>query len=176
MVGTAGRVRGPAAWTDPLTATARVVTSTLVSLTKGAQRINVDYFDYTDDDSLLVEYKGPDTNNAWAKITISALKSAENIVTAVEDEQDPIHQLIVNVYPNPTTPSNINVEIRSGLPGSYAIQMFDQLGKSVFSETIPQMDDNTLRLTDDQVLSPGLYYLKVSQGKQTVTRRVVIKP
>jgi hypothetical protein len=153
----------------------RTVTSSPINLAAGAHRINLDYFDYIDDDSLLVEYKGPDTNNGWVTVSVSALKSAPHIVTALDPSPDPIDQLIVNIFPNPTTPSNINVEIRSNTKGHYAIQMFDQLGKRVYAETLLN-EENTMRLATEQLLSPGLYYLKVTQGKQTVTRRVVIKP
>jgi pimeloyl-ACP methyl ester carboxylesterase len=154
----------------------RIVTSSAITLSAGAHRINVDYFDYIDDDSLLVEYIGPDTNNEWTEISVSVLKSAENIVTAIEPETDPVEQLDVNVYPNPTTPSNINVEIRSNTQGHYSLQLFDQLGRNVYVKMLQDLPNEKVTLATEQSLSPGLYFLNVKHGGQSVTRRVIIRP
>jgi hypothetical protein len=50
-------------------------------LSAGPQRITVRYFDYVLSDTLLVEYKGPDSNGQWIKIPPEVL-SSQNI-TAV---------------------------------------------------------------------------------------------
>jgi hypothetical protein len=156
--------------------TFKTVTSSLRTLAKGPRRINVDYFDYTGEDSLLVEYKGPDTNNSWTPITISVLKSDANVVTALDPEPGPEDQFVIHVYPNPTSSDNINVEIRTLRKEPVRVELLDGLGRRVLDRARNSDEENNIQLTTDRMLSPGLYFVKASQGNKIITKRLLIKP
>jgi pimeloyl-ACP methyl ester carboxylesterase len=155
--------------------TLRVVTSGVMNLSAGAHRISADYFDYIGADSLLVEYKGPDTNNSWTAITIDVLKSDKNIVTAIESNSDPVNEIVIDIFPNPTSSSDINIEIQSPILQSYNVAMFDKLGRLVHRQQV-ENPERIMQVTTDQKLSPGLYFFKVSHGQQVVTKRLIIQP
>ena len=57
------------------------VTCPVQVLSAGTQRITVKYFDYVLSDTLLVEYKGPDSNGEWIRIPPEVLSSRN--ITAV---------------------------------------------------------------------------------------------
>jgi hypothetical protein len=156
--------------------TFRTITSSNRTLTKGAHRISADYFDYIESDTLRVEYKGPDTQNSWKPITISVLKSAESIVTATEPEPGPEDQFVIHVYPNPTSSANINIEVRSMMSDAFHVELLDPIGRRVFNQSYDPKEGKDIRLVTGQVLSPGVYFVKVHQGKKIITKRVLIQP
>jgi hypothetical protein len=154
----------------------RTITSANRTLAAGAHRINVDYFDFIEEDSLLVEYKGPDTNNAWARITIDVLKSSKDVVTALEPDARPEDQFVIHVYPNPTSSDNINVEIRTLTAEPIDVELLNAVGRRVLHQSYNTLSEEKIQLTSDQTLSPGLYFVKVHQGKKVITKRLLIKP
>ena len=154
----------------------KVVTSANRQLTKGAHRITVDFFDYVESDSISVEYKGPDTNNEWATISISVLKSSESIVTALDPDNSPEDSFKLSIYPNPSKQENIHVKLETIMRSPVQIQMLDPVGRKLSSQVFePEQLREGINLSTEGILPEGIYFIIVSQGKTTARQRVIIK-
>lgn len=73
----------------------------------------------------------------------------------------------LNVYPNPV--GNGRVYITSGTASPKDIEIFDVLGKRVMLTTISTKELNV------SSLSPGVYIIKIKEGEQRATRKLIIK-
>jgi hypothetical protein len=147
------------------------VTGPIQVLTSGPHRITVDFFDYIKDDSLLVEYKGPDTQDEWIKIPPVALSS--NLTTSAEPKD--AQEEIVSVYPNPATPEGIHIRT---LPGSPAdVSVADNTGRLVYRETfnVAEFQDGDIHLQTDGKIKTGLYVIIIRQNGRVVRRKVIIE-
>jgi predicted esterase len=153
----------------------KIVNSTAVNKPAGAHRITVYFFEYTGVDSLLVQYKGADTNNEWRAIPREKLKSAESIITALGPDNGPEDSFAVSVYPNPTTAENIHISIQTVLDHSIIIQLIDPIGKSLFRQTVDGRSDSDIEVAPQGSLTPGIYFIEVIQGDIAVRQRVIIK-
>ncbi|WP_458629280.1 endonuclease [Winogradskyella sp. PC D3.3] len=71
----------------------------------------------------------------------------------------------VKIHPNPVKHS-LTVDLKSQV--STSIEIFDILGKRVFKNTISKTSNLNL-----QNLKSGIYIVKISQGKSTVTKKLV---
>lgn len=155
----------------------KTVTSGNVSLAKGPQRIYLEYFEYTELDSLLVEYKGPDTGNQWVEITREVLKSDESVVTAIGNpDNGPEDSFTVSVYPNPTTQDNINVVVETVLPQEVRVRLLDPVGRNLF-EGIFQADQiiRGISISPTGTLNTGMYVVMVEQGNIRIQEKVIIR-
>lgn len=143
-------------------------TSPIQLLTSGPHRIRVDFFDHDRSDSLLIEYKGPDSENQWISIPAKAFTS--NLITTVETETEQI----ASVYPNPTTADNINVMLPD-LTSPVMIRLSNSTGQQLHRAVIlPGELENVYRLETHSLL-PGLYLITVQQQKYNTSIRVIIK-
>lgn len=150
------------------------VTSTDQNLAAGAHRIMVEFFEYTESDSLSVQFKGPDSNNEWVEVPKSSLKSAENVITGIQD--GPEDNFVLTIFPNPSTQDNINVKLESiqGLP--VHIQLIDMVGRSFAEQTVELTQAaEGVRLSPAENLRPGIYIISVKQGKAMARQRVVVR-
>lgn len=144
-------------------------TAPIQLLDAGAHRIIVDFFDYVSSDSVLVEYKGPDSENAWIPIPTSALRS--DVVTSVED---PETVEAFSVYPNPNNqrgPITVRFESLPTAPVSFSL--IDYLGKEVQTEKANTLSGSEYTMTIARELDPGVYILRVSSGRHLRTRKVI---
>ena len=73
----------------------------------------------------------------------------------------------LNVYPNPV--GNGRVYITSKTTATKDIEIFDVLGKRVMQLTIATKELNVASLT------PGVYIIKIKEGDQRATRKLIIK-
>ena len=73
----------------------------------------------------------------------------------------------LNVYPNPV--GNGHVYITSKTTEPKDIEIFDVLGKRVIQTTIATKELNV------SSLSPGVYIIKIKEGEQRATRKLIIK-
>ena len=155
----------------------QTATSTVRSLTQGPHRIYVQYFEYTETDSLAVEYKGPDTGNEWVVIPRDVLKSDESVVTAIGDpDNGPEDSFIVSVYPNPTDQDNINVVVETVMPTPVRIRLLDPMGRNLFESTFaPDEIARGVKLAPIGVMNTGLYVITVEQGNLLVREKVIVK-
>ncbi|AIG29066.1 T9SS type A sorting domain-containing protein [Flavobacterium psychrophilum] len=73
----------------------------------------------------------------------------------------------LNVYPNPV--GNGRVFITSKTADPKDVEIFDVLGKRVIQTTIVTKELNV------SSLSPGVYIIKIKEGEQRATRKLIIK-
>ncbi|HEY0740450.1 MAG TPA: prolyl oligopeptidase family serine peptidase [Chryseosolibacter sp.] len=153
----------------------KVAASTPKAKTKGAHRITVYFFEYTGIDSLLVEYKGSDTNGQWTKIPKEKLKSAEQLVTAIGPDNGPEDSFKVDIYPNPTSQDNIHLAVTTVIDDPISIQLIDPIGRSLVHRILDKTEAEDVRLETQATLTPGVYFIEVIQRDAAVRQRVVIK-
>lgn len=99
-------------------------------------------------------------NNGVAKVVS---RSSNDLTLATT--QNEIEGL--KVYPNPVSNGVLHVE--SNLNTERTISLFDVLGKQVLSTTT---SNNTINVT---ALNSGVYIVKITEGGNTATRKVVIR-
>jgi hypothetical protein len=153
----------------------KVVSSTPAAKTKGAHRITVYFFEYTGTDSLLVEYKGPDSNDQWSKIPKEKFKSAESLITALDPDNGPEDSFSVDIYPNPTTQENIHLSVSTVMDDPIRIQLLDPIGKTVTQKILDPARATDVQLATEVSLRPGVYFIEVIQRHAAVRQRIVIK-
>jgi chitodextrinase len=149
--------------------------SSAQALAEGAHRITVDYFDHTGKDSLLVEYKGPDTESAWMRIPSSALKSSIDAVVSVEPAVDPAFD--VSVYPNPSSGMDVSVQVQTDRDGPVSVMMIDAVGRKISSAAY-NADEvrNGMRITSSSVKpGAGIYFIRVEQDGRVIQKKLVIR-
>lgn len=146
--------------------------SSALSLSEGAHRITVEFFDYTDIDTLIVEYKGPDTNNEWVVIPSTALRS--NVVIGTEPTIE--NPLVVDVFPNPGSQHEISVRVESIRREPLYIEMLDGMGRSVYrTASDPAEARGGFKITPEAALKNGFYILKVNQAGFKKQVKVIIR-
>lgn len=97
-------------------------------------------------------------------LSVSAQDGKQGGVVSKLQEQ-PFENL--NVYPNPV--GNGRVYITSKTTSPKDIEIFDVLGKRVMTATISTKELNV------SSLSPGVYIIKIKEGEQHATRKLIIK-
>ena len=145
------------------------VTGPVQVLDAGPQRITVKYFDYNLSDTLLVEYKGPDSHNEWTKIPPQVLTS--ELVTSVASPDQETFRF--DVFPNPVSYNNINLEISSDNSDPLTIRISDITGRTIFYAD--QTFNEKVEIEALQSLEGGIYFLSVAQGHRRMTKRIVIQ-
>lgn len=138
-------------------------------LDRGPQRLTVRYFDYVMSDTLLIEYKGPDTGKEWTKIPPHVLTS-EVITATTEDEADAEELMI---YPNPAI-GHVNVGLLSQQDGLWKVNIFDMAGRNIFGNDAVELKDH-LRIHLPHDIQPGMYFVFISQGSKMFRRKFVIR-
>src|SRR5690554_4127103 len=73
----------------------------------------------------------------------------------------------LNFYPNPVSDGKIFITSTT-TTSNKEVEIFDVLGKSVFKTTV-------VRELNISSLSPGVYLIKIKEGENSVTRKLVIK-
>ncbi len=150
----------------------KTVTGPTVTLQGGAQKFQLDFFDYTTSDTIVVEYKGPDSGGQWQPIPNSAFKSS----LVVSTEPGAGEAFIVNVYPNPAMRQDVNVLVFSRHPGPIRVTLFDQLCKIIEQQVGDVMAEGTeIKLTSAHTLNAGWYVIRVEQGNKHVSRKVIMQ-
>jgi chitodextrinase len=154
----------------------KIVASASRNLTAGAHRIMVDFFDYTGVDSLMVQYKGPDSNNEWSNLSADVLKSSDTIVTGTGPDNGPEDSFELSVYPNPSTYDGVNIKVKTVLNDPVVVEVIDPVGRRLMAEEyVPDQLRDGMRLPAPQAMTNGIYIVIVSQGKITARQRVIIR-
>ncbi len=153
----------------------KVVASAAKAKAKGAHRVTVYFFEYTGVDSLLVEYKGPDTQGQWSKIPREKLKSAEQLVTAIGPDNGPEDSFSVDVYPNPTSADNIHLAVTTVIDDPVSIHLIDPIGRTLIRKIFQRDETEDVRLSLEGDLRPGVYFIEVIQRNIAVRQRIVIR-
>ncbi len=79
----------------------------------------------------------------------------------------PAKELSLKIYPNPAT--NDIVYITTSKNGIKDIVVYDVFGEMVLTDRISSKSLNISRLV------PGVYVLQVTEGNETMTRKLVVK-
>lgn len=161
------------------------VTGPTMSLTSGAKRMLIKYFDYSGEHKLTVDYKGPDTGNSWKLIPDAALRSgtppSSSTMMAMTDEAEVIEdveipELVANVYPNPARQGDMSLRIEGGSALPVIVKMLDFTGKEVYSQQFqPDELNEGVKILPDQTLLEGIYIIRMSQGEKTIMQRISIQ-
>ena len=73
----------------------------------------------------------------------------------------------LSIYPNPVSNGKIYITTKENL--TKEIEIFDVLGKKVFSASLFGKELNISKLT------PGIYILKIKENDSSATRKLVVK-
>jgi hypothetical protein len=162
----------------------KTITGPTQTLTAGPKFIVVKYFEYDGSENLSVQYKGPDTNNTWVTIPTSALRSGTPGTTMAMTGETEMYEpdslaadpFTVNIFPNPSTPSDINVQVETQDESPVLVRIIDFSGREVFSGEYHAYEVNEgLRVQPTHVMDDGIYILLVHQNDKVQQRRLSIK-
>jgi hypothetical protein len=112
-------------------------------------------------------YIAPQGGSYTVMITDSNGCSAASSPVIISGIENISEEEIVSIYPNPSTVGRWQLRVGSSFISGEA-EMFDADGRSVFKSEI-RIPNSTLSLN----VPNGVYLLRVSSGKATVTRRLV---
>lgn len=88
-------------------------------------------------------------------------------VSIAQEKQSAVQKTELNFYPNPV--SDGKIFITSNITTSNKeVEIFDVLGKSVLKVSV-------VRELNISSLSPGVYLIKIKEGENSVTRKLIIK-
>lgn len=78
--------------------------------------------------------------------------------------------------PNPASGSNLNVAFTLSRGASAALEAFDLNGRRLESREVGSLGPgrHTLRLGDRERFAPGIYWLRLSQGRDIASTRVIV--
>lgn len=146
------------------------ITGPIQILSRGPQRLTVRYFDYVMSDTLLIEYKGPDTGREWTKIPPEVLTS--EVITAVHEPSMEAFDFVV--FPNPATPGNINIRLYARGREPLTIDVSDMTGRKMYSRHNVDSQE-LLQVEGLHDIEPGMYVISIQQGGRILQRKVVIR-
>jgi hypothetical protein len=163
----------------------RTITSAAQTLNSGSHEINLKYFEYDGSQTLIVQYYGPDSGNKWINIPDGALRSGNSnsgarIASAeltAEPESDSLTSAFeVNIFPNPTVADNINLSFKSEMTEApIQVIVVDFTGRELFRKTL-QSDEwqDGLRVVPVEEMNKGVYLIRINQGNNIKTERLMI--
>ena len=96
-------------------------------------------------------------------VDLPTLRATNACLLGVEET----NAVIFNVYPNPATMGYIEILSKTTTPKT--VSVFDILGKQIIKTTL------TNQRMDISQLNSGVYILKIEQGKNTATMKLVVK-
>lgn len=78
----------------------------------------------------------------------------------------------VSIYPNPSD-GNFNLDISLNTQSDITVQIVDIQGRAVFNEFVTNTDEYSHKF-DATNFNTGMYFIKVSSGENTITKKVII--
>ena len=121
--------------------------------------------------------------NRWSapvtvtKVTTTAMVAGtQTSKLEMVPEEEVQEEFAISVYPNPTTPGNINLNLQGASEEPVQVVITDQMGKEIYSGTIQASD-----LSADQSINlpasarGGVYLLHIQQGKRQIRQKVVLQ-
>jgi len=129
---------------------------------------STDYTWYTGDDGYPVftvnisqSEQSTDTTGSYKTVTQSVWETTNNLNN-------------IQIYPNPAT-NNLFVSIPSSNEGDLNISLIDLTGKELISRNSDLITQNNLIHLDLSGISPGIYFLRVSNERNTITKKVIVE-
>ena len=80
----------------------------------------------------------------------------------------------IRVYPNPVTENQFFVALPSGLDGNVSLKMTNLVGQEVYSNEV-ESTENVVNVQPSRTLQSGVYLLSISNGKETTTKKLIVK-
>ncbi len=81
----------------------------------------------------------------------------------------------LKLYPNPTK-DEFTLESTEFVKGAYLVEMFDVIGKSIFSKSFNFIDSKALKVTyNTNGLPTGVYFIKVSSDGKTRVLKLIVE-
>lgn len=146
-----------------------VVTSPITILDSGPQRITLKYFDHVLSDTLLLEFKGPDSNGEWIKVPPEAF--ASRAITSLEPQTGA--DLDFSVYPNPISGNMIQVQFHSRFNDPVSIVILNTAGGIVYEE-LAAFQSN-IQVIPAVTMPAGFYILSVQQRQWRSNKKIVVR-
>ena len=157
----------------------RTIYGTAFNLTAGPKRIIVKFFEYDAAQNLSVRYKGPDSGNAWQNIPTTLLRSSAPTTAASAEEAEIVEiqsEENINVFPNPASPTNINVRVADAEEGNVNISMLDLNGRPLYQGNFMHGDvRNGVQIGTSQRIPDGLYLIVIQENKRLFKKKVAIR-
>jgi Prolyl oligopeptidase family/PA14 domain/Fibronectin type III domain len=155
----------------------RTVNGAITTISAGARRINVKYFEYEDSQNLSVRYKGPDTGDVWKTIPTTALRSSPGTTAAAFVEAEEI-QLSeperITVYPNPTNPGDLHLRVADENNFEVRVALVDFNGSIRFEKSFQSEElREGINLGIGDGVPPGMYVLTIVEPTRRNTQIVV---
>ncbi|MCC8360970.1 T9SS type A sorting domain-containing protein [Salinimicrobium sediminilitoris] len=98
-------------------------------------------------------------------LLFSSLANAQVSQPEAPGKEVPIEGL--SIFPNPASGQKVYINTKAGK--AKTIQVYNVLGNNVLSA---QLTGNELNISD---LDPGIYIMKIQEGKSTATRKLVVR-
>lgn len=118
--------------------------------------------------------------NKWsAPVTVTEAAAAQVASSGNPDEIIMERSMMdeefsVSVYPNPTTASDLNIEVNTMLDAPIRIEVMDQMGRKVYESTYTSSDAEHNK-ANMPILTKGIYVVFVTQGQKRVKERIIIQ-
>ncbi len=78
----------------------------------------------------------------------------------------------VKVYPNPTS-HQITVQMNAGQNQNLELEMYNMLGQRVYDQSLTDQNGMIYQQIDVSSLSDGIYLLKVNEGNNFYSKKIV---
>ncbi len=117
---------------------------------------------------------GPSFYGVWADRKITSITETTTTftpsTTSISEEE--FQKLDINVFPNPAS-DLIVIQIGDLLKHDMDIQLFDIAGKLTLHSIINK--GSTIAYFDTQTLYSGTYFVKISNGENQITKKIIIQ-
>jgi hypothetical protein len=116
------------------------------------------------------------TANAGGEIRGQVLRGFKcySIITGIESI-DNLSNNSVSIYPNPSTTGNFNISLTTNTENKIAVNVFDVLGKVVYSSTfISKVGSNNINVSLKDNYK-GMYFVKLETGDNSITKKLIVE-
>ncbi len=96
-------------------------------------------------------------------------QASTGVFTSVNEINNPIK---VSLFPNP---SNGNVSININGENTNKIEIFNILGEVIYNQNLANKTSQTLKLSENNFKSKGVYFVKVTNNTSSITERLIIQ-
>ncbi|MBX3165124.1 MAG: T9SS type A sorting domain-containing protein [Bacteroidetes bacterium] len=110
-----------------------------------------------------------DMNNGW-RLTSFVRNTNSTTVLSIRNENATVFGY--KLYPNPVN-GIINLDFNNVANGDYQVEIINQLGQQVYSENLnSSVNHHTINA---EIFSNGIYFLKLSDGLRSETKKLIIQ-
>ena len=129
------------------------------------------YMDYSPDSCMNI-FTGDQLGRMKAVLALSP-RRLKLVESAKIGRLNPSENLIVEVFPNPAS-AEVNAIVHFADYQNFSVTIYDQLGNAIQNQNFIDVWSRTVAV-DINKFNTGIYFFKVTTGKETVTKRFIIK-